>query len=818
MNLRKTFKLITLLQDRSTSYQELAEFLFDETPPKDHNFLARTDSAAVAEHIVSRSYGGVFDFKENPNPQARIAFIIRYPFQYYTYKNIYAHLPESELVIEGTYMKSEMDNGFPLLKILSSFLQKEGAHYRIFSSWESAEEFFRPYDTLVAYMYINLLSLPSNIAKKKVRVMYGHAKDLYNFGAWLRHFDLALTYGPYSNKMIGFWTRAEIVGNPRFDDWFSGKITQKVVEPICRRLDPDKKTILYMPTHHTLSSLDFLAPILGALLQDYNLIIKPHPATLVTEQGRLDEFKAKLAKSYGVSSIFWADDFIDNTHLLFVADVVISDNSGSIFDAILADKPVVLIDALPDDFLEKGNWEIKKLGRNSWSLPGLYRDSIDQRIKREPNLQPGEIIKEAEELTAAIGRALQDDPKYRRARKKLRTMLFSHCDGSSGRKAAELIRDLLKEPTREKSFLQLAVDAEKIRDRTISEKRISSLKKTVASYINLEPYWKSFGGSDEIIFSVVIPAYNGGERITETLNSLIQQRGIPIDQYEIIVVDDGSKDNTLEVVENFIHVHGHIKICYIRSGVNRGPAYARNIGIKMARGTYVAFTDDDCLVPENWLAIFYSAFQENPEIAGVGGWYSTEGNQNHSIFDSFISFCNFPHVRLTGKYTLRFANAFGNTANMCCRKDVLLQIGGFNHFFRYPGFEDFELRDRMYKYRFSLLAHPLVVGHRKRHNFSSFFRYSMILGWGRTLAFVSYRATPAVYYKVTIVNAIFLIVQHWRSIITNYDGVSNFGRRQRFSFLWINAWYYLAMWLGKYWIPLEIIARRGDRQRSVNNA
>ena len=814
MNIRKAFKLITLLQNRSTSYQELVEFLFGETPPEGHNFLARTDLSVVVGKVRSELYDDVVHFEENPNPKVRIALIIQYPFQYFIYKNIYRHLSESEFVIEGTFMKSRVENGFTALRDTISFLKRERVYYRIFKNWDTAGEFFEPYDTLVTYFSISLLFLPCNASKKKVRVMYGHAKDLYNFGAWSHHFDLALTYGPYSNKMIGSWTRAEAVGNARFDDWFSGKITEKTVESIRRHLDPHKKTILYMPTHHDLSSLEFLAPVLGALLNEYNLIIKPHPSTLFNEPVRLHEFKEKLREQCDPSSIFWADDFIDNTRLLFVADVVISDNSGAIFDAILADKPVVLVDALSEDFLDKDNWEVKKIARNSWLLPGLYYGSLDQRIKKEVALQPGEVIKDAGELQRATARALSNKRKYRLVRRKLRTMLFSHCDGSSGKRAAHLIRGLVREPLREKNFLQLALKAEDIRVATIQEERLFSLQRMAEHYINLQPYWETTKGEEEIIFSVVIPTYNGAARITVTLESLIRQKGMDQQRVEILVVDDGSTDYTKQKVAELIKMHPGIKMCYLRLRENRGPAYARNIGIKHARGTYVCFTDDDCILPEDWLANFHQTFKENPEIAGVGGWYTTSENAKEGLLDKFIVFCNLPYFRLTGKSTSPTLNAFGNTANICYRKDALTTVGGFNYFFVHPAFEDLELRERMYRRLFPLMAYSQLVKHQKHRALSAFLYYSFILGWGRVLRFKVHPSTP-IYYRVSLLNSLFLIIQHWRAILSGHDGLVQIPPHQKLAFLVVSVFYHLAMWFGKYWIPLEILAKRESRQKNV---
>lgn len=109
-----------------------------------------------------------------------------------------------------------------------------------------------------------------------------------------------------------------------------------------------------------------------------------------------------------------------------------------------------------------------------------------------------------------------------------------------------------------------------------------------------------------IAVSVIVPAYNSGLTLEPALNSLVNQTLKPI---EIICVNDGSTDNTLNVLEEYRERHpGVIQII---SCPNSGAFNARNIGIDAARGQYVAFCDADDLADSHMLDKLYSTAKEN---------------------------------------------------------------------------------------------------------------------------------------------------------------------------------------------------------------
>src|ERR1019366_4310898 len=103
------------------------------------------------------------------------------------------------------------------------------------------------------------------------------------------------------------------------------------------------------------------------------------------------------------------------------------------------------------------------------------------------------------------------------------------------------------------------------------------------------------------LFSVIIPAFNRADLIGQTLDSVLNQQDFPADQIEIIAVDDGSTDRTMDILADYSRRHG----IRVLQQINQGPGAARNLGLQQASGQYTAYLDsDDVWFP--WTARFYS--------------------------------------------------------------------------------------------------------------------------------------------------------------------------------------------------------------------
>ena len=137
------------------------------------------------------------------------------------------------------------------------------------------------------------------------------------------------------------------------------------------------------------------------------------------------------------------------------------------------------------------------------------------------------------------------------------------------------------------------------------------------------------GKDQQHIISIIVPAYNYAHYLPETLTS-IQQQSYP--HWECIIVDDGSTDNTGDIVAKFLKADKRFKYIFQE---NKGLPGARNTGIKDARGKYIQFLDADDMVEANKLAEHVSFLNEHPEVDIVyaEARYFTEEHPDKLFYD-----------------------------------------------------------------------------------------------------------------------------------------------------------------------------------------
>ena len=121
--------------------------------------------------------------------------------------------------------------------------------------------------------------------------------------------------------------------------------------------------------------------------------------------------------------------------------------------------------------------------------------------------------------------------------------------------------------------------------------------------------------------SVIVPVYNGAAIIQRCLDAVASQQLAP-DHFELIVVDDGSKDQTAEVVQSWFVAHPQIRGRYVHQ-TNAGPAAARNHGAQVASAPLLLFTDGDCAPTEGWIEALSAPFDDE-SVMGDKGTYRTK--------------------------------------------------------------------------------------------------------------------------------------------------------------------------------------------------
>ncbi len=200
-----------------------------------------------------------------------------------------------------------------------------------------------------------------------------------------------------------------------------------------------------------------------------------------------------------------------------------------------------------------------------------------------------------------------------------------------------------------------------------------------------------------MFFSVVIPTYNRLPILKKCLKALEAQHipgGSVISGYEIVLVDDGSTDGTLEWLQSaadFPHVKSYLQD-------HQGPAAARNLGVKKALGDTIIFIDSDLVVTENFLIAHAKALTE----ASCDRVFT---------YGRVINTCNFD-LPTSEPYKLTdFSAAYFATGNVAISRHWLDEAGLFDTRFQLYGWEDLELGVRLKQLGLKLIKCPDAVGY-----------------------------------------------------------------------------------------------------------
>ena len=176
--------------------------------------------------------------------------------------------------------------------------------------------------------------------------------------------------------------------------------------------------------------------------------------------------------------------------------------------------------------------------------------------------------------------------------------------------------------------------------------------------------------------SIIICSYNRASYISDALTSLYNQSS-ELDNFEVIIVDNNSTDNTKEVYAIWRQTNTNGQFTFI-SETQQGASFARNTGAAIAKGEWVCFMDDDAVATLNYVENILKHIQNKPDAVGFGGriipkyipsepkWMSYYVSSLVGNFDYAPIPCAFEN----GKYPLE--------SNMIVKKSVYDKIGGFN--------------------------------------------------------------------------------------------------------------------------------------------
>ncbi len=204
------------------------------------------------------------------------------------------------------------------------------------------------------------------------------------------------------------------------------------------------------------------------------------------------------------------------------------------------------------------------------------------------------------------------------------------------------------------------------------------------------------------MISIVIPTYNASSFMPALMESIFKQA---VTDMEVIIVDDCSTDNTLEIVAEY-------PVRIIKMEKNGGPARARNKGVGAAKGDIIFFLDSDVLVMDGTIKEVEDYFKKDRSANSVIGICATEP-LNKGFVPKYMAMFEYIHlVGIPGNKVSVFAPRCG-----AIKKDFFLKVGGYAESYKGADVEDFDLARRITGVDSIVLNPKIVVRHQFVNNF-----------------------------------------------------------------------------------------------------
>jgi glycosyltransferase involved in cell wall biosynthesis len=223
------------------------------------------------------------------------------------------------------------------------------------------------------------------------------------------------------------------------------------------------------------------------------------------------------------------------------------------------------------------------------------------------------------------------------------------------------------------------------------------------------------------MISVIVPAYNAADTLPACLRALQQQTCMPD---EIIVVDDGSTDETAQIAE----ANG----ARVLRQSHQGPAVARNLGLRQAQGDIVLFTDADCEPVPEWVEQMVAPFSD-ARVVGTKGAYWT---RQRGLIARLVQLeYDYRYARMIGLPRIDFIDSYA----AAYRRELLLRYGGFDAAFPVPSAEDIDLCFRLVRAGCWLVFVPDArVWHQHPTALEGYLRRKARYGFWRALLYLRY--------------------------------------------------------------------------------
>ena len=203
-----------------------------------------------------------------------------------------------------------------------------------------------------------------------------------------------------------------------------------------------------------------------------------------------------------------------------------------------------------------------------------------------------------------------------------------------------------------------------------------------------------------MLISVVIPTYNRLPILKKCLDALENQSlKVEIHDFEIVIVDDGSTDGTIDWLRNNLETYPHLRLFEQSHG---GPALGRNLGVEKSKGELIVFIDSDLVVDRYFLSNHLDSLFKS---------WKKLGNRKCFTYGSVINTSNFNNPNSEPFKLQDLSWAYFATGNVAIDKTVLETSGLFDTSFRLYGWEDLELGERLRNMGVKLIKCPRAIGY-----------------------------------------------------------------------------------------------------------